>query len=70
LYGFFFPLIILKDWAVGRFDFENNFISKLYHFEIVVSMGRGRFPKVYGDKNNFSMLVQDSLPIDTTISKC
>jgi hypothetical protein len=26
--------------------------------------------KVIGAKKNFSMLVQDSLPIDTTISKC
>jgi hypothetical protein len=30
---------------------------------------RGRFPKGYGGETNFSMLVQDSLPVDTTISK-
>jgi hypothetical protein len=31
---------------------------------------RGRFLKVYGGEKIFSMLVQDSLPIDTTIAKC
>jgi hypothetical protein len=30
----------------------------------------GHFPKGYGGETNFSMLVQDSLPIDTTIAKC
>jgi hypothetical protein len=29
-----------------------------------------RFLKGYGGEKNFSMLVQDSLPIDTTIAKC
>jgi hypothetical protein len=31
---------------------------------------RGRFQKSYGGEIKFSMFVQDSLPIDTTISKC
>jgi hypothetical protein len=36
----------------------------------VVSCFRGRFLKSYGAEKKFSMLVQDSKPIDTTIAKC
>jgi hypothetical protein len=30
----------LVDFTIGGVDFEKKFISKLYHFAIVVSMGR------------------------------
>jgi hypothetical protein len=40
-----------------------------YYYSIMKILG-GCFLKGYGGEKKFSMLVQDSLPIDTTIAKC
>jgi hypothetical protein len=36
----------------------------------MTKVSRGHVPKGYWGEKNVSMLVQDSLPIVTTISKC